>query len=37
MTNEGICKKCDERNVNKSYRSVCDGCATKLKICSKCM
>lgn len=32
----GKCVKCTERNITKAYRSFCDNCAMKFKICSKC-
>ena len=28
--------KCDQKNVKKSYRTICDPCSDKLKLCSKC-
>jgi len=31
------CIKCEEKNVNKSYRNICDKCSDKDKLCSKCM
>ncbi len=32
----GKCLKCCEKAVVKAYRSICDVCSTKYKICSKC-
>lgn len=28
--------KCEEKNVHKAYRVVCNKCSDKYKICSKC-
>ena len=34
----GKCNQCQEKNIYKAYRTICDGCATKdgKKRCTKC-
>jgi len=35
-TNVSKCIKCQQKSIVKAYRTVCDKCADKEKICSKC-
>jgi Uncharacterized conserved protein (DUF2039) len=30
------CRDCNMKVVHKAYRALCDGCATKRKVCSSC-
>jgi len=30
------CNKCDMKNIYKAYRTICDSCAFKEKLCAKC-
>eukprot|EP01022_Parablepharisma_sp_SALTPOND_P017692 TRINITY_DN2876_c0_g1_i1.p1 TRINITY_DN2876_c0_g1~~TRINITY_DN2876_c0_g1_i1.p1 ORF type:complete len:865 (-),score=62.86 TRINITY_DN2876_c0_g1_i1:2524-5118(-) len=32
----GKCLKCESKSVTKAYRAICDICASRYKICSKC-
>src|SRR5690348_2001483 len=36
LTTTGRCNKCQEKNIYKAYRTICDNCAIGNKICSKC-
>lgn len=30
------CRDCNLKTIHKAYRALCDGCATKRKVCSAC-
>lgn len=32
----GTCQDCKQRNITKAYRTLCDNCATKRKVCASC-
>ena len=32
----GKCNVCQEKNIGKAYRSVCDNCAKERALCAKC-
>ncbi len=36
LTTASKCTKCENRNVYKAYRTLCDGCTLSSKCCSMC-
>ena len=36
LTKPGTCQGCKNKTVTKAYRSLCDLCATKRKVCPSC-
>ena len=36
LKNPSSCRDCNNKTIHKAYRALCDGCATKRKVCSSC-
>lgn len=36
LKNPSTCIKCNNKNVNSSYRKICTTCANSLSVCPKC-
>merc|ERR1711981_615382 len=36
ITTPGKCNKCLQKTIFKSYRTICDKCASEKKLCTKC-
>lgn len=36
LTTAGRCNMCQEKTIYKAYRTICDNCSIKNKLCAKC-